>query len=120
VSRRCKHVSVHWLDATGYPVWPGDLKTIARRCVDCRAYLPWGPATMTPAVVVELRAAHLATAECALDLDGVTCPDEDEGWNLELLEADGDRDDELPRVLTDEHLAGWLAYEIWVTRGRDA
>lgn len=72
------------------------------RCLDCGAWLSLGPASDTPAALVELRAAEIAADHA--DLPWVD-------WNHGEAAGFDDRDTPMPYRVESWH-AGWLAAAI--------
>jgi hypothetical protein len=103
----CKHWpysysrNVNWFDIDDRE--PPNLIRM-RKCPDCRATMSLGPATITPAVAIEIRAAELAADYSPIG--GLRRPVSEDivrGWSS----AESNM---APH--SDEWLAGWLGHEI--------
>ncbi len=102
----CRHPEIDHVDRLWLLDEPLDIWMMTSECVACGyQWLSLGPATITPAVAIEIRAAFIASGY--RNIGGLPRPITDElcrGWsNAEMSMADH----------TDEWLAGWLGHVIY-------
>lgn len=83
---KCKHENAdHLIPGEWFEPWSGGGVCVAVeqfRCLDCEAWLSFGPANDTAAVLIEIRAAELTALWQPIDgVMGIAEPDERNGWS---------------------------------------